>query len=144
AMASIAAPRTARAKRSRKDALPLREGDLRREALVVERAAAPAHRRGALAVRGELLDRARQRGVVARRDDVAEVVLADDARELAVVRADEEHRPRHREDAVELARHDQAFEPRLQRDEVRVAGGEALAERLARLVRREESVAARL
>src|SRR2546430_2297818 len=125
-MAIIAMPRAASARRSRKDALPLREGDLRRKALVVERAAARAHRRGASAVRGELLDRARERGVVAGRDDVAELVLADDARELAVVRADEDHRPCHRQDAVELARHDQAFELRLQRDEVRVAGGEAL------------------
>src|SRR6185436_5249505 len=102
-MASIAAASARNGQRSRKDALPLGQGEIRRETLVVEGAAARPHRRGARRISRELLDRADEHAGVARRDHVAEAALADESAQLAVRRADEEHRPRHREDAVELA-----------------------------------------
>jgi hypothetical protein len=60
--------------------------------------------------------------------------IENDATDITGCVADEYHRPARRQDAVQLARHDESLERRQQAHEVHVGGCQAVFQRLARLI----------
>src|SRR3954471_11327994 len=92
--AAIAATRMPRSIRSciAENPLPLREGDARCEARVIQSTCTPAHCHAFLRIVRELANRVCQRDALARLDDVADVVVEHEPRELAIARTDVQHR----------------------------------------------------
>src|SRR6266852_4821282 len=71
-------------------ALPFRERDLRREARLVQRSAAPPHLFRFVAMRRQMADGVHQRLGIARLDHKAAIAPDDRSPDLAVARADED------------------------------------------------------
>ena len=82
-----------------------------------------------------------KRGAVTFRHDQPGTRRAEDPSDLALGVADEDRRPAGSGNAVVLARHNEAFEARAQRDEMHIRHREALRQAVARLIGLEPHVA---